>query len=305
MARTTTGGRRWRAPVLAAALGASVVIGVVGATASVAGSQTTPTYVALGDSYTAGPLIPNQLDNPLGCLRSSNNYPHLAAATLGLSLTDMSCSGATTADMTTSQNVTIGTNPAQFSALSSTTDVVSLGIGGNDLGFSSIIENCAALTPWGPTPDGITCKSHYDANGVDQLAAQVTALGPKIAGVLQGIHHLAPVAKVFVVGYPDILPTNSNGCWPSMPLTETDVPYLNSVENDLNSMLATESQANGATFVNTYTASEPHNACTPEGTRWVEPIIPDSLAAPVHPNATGEAAMAGMLESAMRSAGIS
>ncbi len=261
-------------------------------------------YVALGDSYTAGPLIPNQSLSPLGCLRSDHNYPHLVAAALGLALTDMSCSGATTADMTESQSTDLGTNPPQLSALSSSTSVVTLGIGGNDIGFASIIENCAALTPWGPTTVGLTCKSYYDPNGNDQLMAAINALAPKVATVLQDIHALAPSAKVFVVGYPAILPPTGNGCWPTMPLTTTDVPYLRQTELELDAMLATTAAANGATYVDTYTPSESHNACTPESTRWVEPLTPASLAAPVHPNAAGEAAMASIVEGAMAKAGI-
>src|SRR5919109_3079172 len=61
-------------------------------------------YVALGDSYTAGPVIPVQLDDPGGCLRSDHNYPHLAAPETGLApFRDVSCSGATTDDMTQPQ----------------------------------------------------------------------------------------------------------------------------------------------------------------------------------------------------------
>jgi len=56
-------------------------------------------YAALGDSYAAGPLIPNPT-LPLGCLKSDHNYPHLAAPGIGLTLRDASCSGATTVDMT-------------------------------------------------------------------------------------------------------------------------------------------------------------------------------------------------------------
>src|ERR1051326_4231915 len=63
-------------------------------------------YVALGDSYTAGPFIPVQQDDPVGCLRSDHNYPHLVAAILGFRLRDVSCSGATTQDMTSPQDVT-------------------------------------------------------------------------------------------------------------------------------------------------------------------------------------------------------
>ena len=66
--------------VLAALVAA---IGVV-APATAAQAQTPPaSYVALGDSYTAGPLIPNQQPDPLGCLRSDRNYPHLVAPATG------------------------------------------------------------------------------------------------------------------------------------------------------------------------------------------------------------------------------
>src|ERR1700754_2652869 len=88
-------------------------------------------YVALGDSYAAGPLIPNQL-SPLGCLKSDHNYAHLAAPSIGLTLRDPSCSGATTADMTQTQNVELGSNPPQFNSLDAETKDVSLTIGGND-----------------------------------------------------------------------------------------------------------------------------------------------------------------------------
>src|SRR5690349_21235339 len=91
-------------------------------------------YVSLGDSYAAGPLIPNQL-SPLGCLKSDHNYAHLAAPSIGLTLRDPSCSGAKTDHMTQTQNVEPGPNPPQFNALDSETTVVSITIGGNDIGF--------------------------------------------------------------------------------------------------------------------------------------------------------------------------
>ena len=300
--------RRWRwrrvlATVVALTAVGVPVLGSSSATgATVAGP---PSYVALGDSYASGPLIPDQSFTVLGCLQSDHNFAHVTATALGLPLTDMSCAGATTGDMTSSQNVTIGTNPPQLSPLNAGTSVVSLQLGGNDIGFSSIIENCAALTPWGPTKNGQTCKAYYDPNGNDQILARITALAPKIATVLAQIHTAAPSAKVFVLGYPDILPSSSGGCWPSMPLTVTDVPYLYNVNVELDSMLATEAGGNGATYVDTFTPSESHNSCALPGNRWVEPIIPATSAAPVHPNAAGEAGMARALETAMRAQGIS
>lgn len=296
--------RRSVRPRAAAMAAAVCLVGTAAAVTAPAAGASTPTYVALGDSYTSGPLIPNQQLNPPGCLRSDHNYPHDSAAVLGLLLTDVSCSGATTADMTTPQSTSLGTNPPQLDALSPSTSVVSLGIAGNDINFSGIIENCAALTPWGPTKVGTTCKSYYDPGGNDQLAAAINALGPKVGAVLAQIHQRSSGAQVFVEGYPAILPPTGTGCWPQMPLTVTDVPYLRSVEIGLNAMLAREAAANNATFVDTYSGSTAHNACTLETVRWVEPVVPNSPAYPVHPNLVGEAALAGFLIPAIRAAGI-
>jgi GDSL-like Lipase/Acylhydrolase family len=250
-----------------------------------------PSYVALGDSYTAGPLIPDQTGSPVACLRSTNDYPADVAASLGASsFTNISCSGATTADMNGSQSVTGGTNPPQFSALSSSTTLVTMGIGGNDIGFSSILETCAEDSL--SNPFGDPCKQHYTAGGTDQLAAAINALAPVIGSLLQQIHQLAPNARVLLVGYPVILPNTGDGCWPVVPIAYGDVPYLRGVELELNQMLASEAAANGATYVNTYTDSIGHDACQPASNQWVEGLVPQTSAAPFHPNETGELHMA-------------
>ena len=117
-------------------------------------------YVALGDSYAAGPLIPVQL-KPYGCLKSSNNYAHLAAPTLSQpAFRDVSCSGAETEDMTQPQGVTPGPNPPQFDALDADTKIVTFTIGGNDIGFSSIAEDCLSASPFGSP-----CKNRYAPPG--------------------------------------------------------------------------------------------------------------------------------------------
>jgi hypothetical protein len=258
-----------------------------------AGSASAATYTALGDSYAAGPLIPNQSLNPLGCLRSDHNYAHLAAAAEGLTLTDVSCSGATTNDMTETQNVEPGPNPPQFNGLDAGTEIVSVTIGGNDIGFTEIIESCITYNPFS-TP----CKDKYDPGGNDQLAERIANTAPKVAAVLQGIHARSPNARVFVVNYPDILPSGS-GCWPTIPLSFGDVPYLHATEERLNAMLASAAAANGATLVDWYTPSIGHDACKGSSTRWVEPLIPGELAAPVHPNKAGMAGAAVALEAAI------
>jgi hypothetical protein len=278
--------RLWPAAVLAAA--------VVAVFAAFAGAARADNYVALGDSYAAGPLIPNPL-LPLGCLKSSNNYAHLAAPGIGLSLRDATCSGATTEDMTSPQEVDPdGPNPPQFDSLDAETTVVSLTIGGNDIGFSDIALDCVTLNPFS-TP----CKNKYNSGGKDVIAERIAATAPKVDAVLDGIEERSPSAEVFVVNYAAIFPETGFGCWPQMPIGFGDVPYLRAKQKELNAMLATQAAANGATVVDWYKASIGHDACKSSSTRWVEPVVPSNPAAPIHPNKAGMVGAANALLAAV------
>ncbi len=246
-----------------------------------ASASAAPNYVALGDSYAAGPLIPNQIA-PLGCLKSDNNYAHLAAPSIGLTLRDPSCSGARTVHMTETQSVEFGSNPPQFNSLDAETKIVTISISGNDIGFSEVAQSCITINPFSHP-----CLDKYKAGGKDQLAERITATAPKVAAVLDGIHERSPAAKVLVLNYPAIFPETGFGCWPQMPIGFQDVPYLRSTEQKLNAMLATQASAHGATIVDWYKASIGHDACKSSSNRWVEPLIPGELAAPIHPNKAG------------------
>jgi lysophospholipase L1-like esterase len=250
-------------------------------------------YVGLGDSYTAGPLIPNQLP-PYGCLKSDHNFPHLAAGGIGLELRDPSCSGAETEDMTQTQNVEPGPNPPQFDSLDANTEVVSITIGGNDIGFSEILQSCITVNPFSHP-----CIDKYRAGGVDQLAQRIEATAPLVATVLQGIHSRAPNADVYLLNYAAVFPETGYGCWPQMPVGFLDVPYLRATQKRLNSMLAAEASANGATLVDWYSASIGHDACKSVLNRWVEPLVPNTPAAPVHPNLAGMQGAANVLLAAV------
>jgi lysophospholipase L1-like esterase len=253
-------------------------------------------YVALGDSYTAGPVIPVQRTDYPGCLRSDHNYPALVAVSVGEPVfRDASCSGAQTKDMTQTQDVSPDpNNPPQFDRLDADTRVVTLGIGGNDIGFTEIAKSCAS-----PTPTGTPCQDKYVVNGDDQISDRIAATAPKVASVLQGIHNRSPQTTVYVVGYPAILPESGPGCWPTMPITPDDVPYLRGVEKNLNAMLATQAAADNAVYVDTYTPSIGHDACQLPTVRWVEPVVPVNPAAPIHPNAAGMQGMAAAVLAAM------
>lgn len=248
-------------------------------------------YVALGDSYTAGPLIPNQVGTPPGCARSDHDYPSLVAQALSVaSFRDVSCSGAKTTDMTAAQQVRNGTNPPQFDALGSDTKLVTIGIGGNDEGLVSVGATCLGLGLLAPT--GTACRDYFAPAGDDHVVARIAATAPKIAAVLQGIRERAPAARIVVVGYPDVLPRSGNGCYPLVPLSGDDIRYVDGLIVQTNASLAEQAAANGAEFADTYLDSVGHDACTLPGTKWFEGPVPTAAALPLHPNALGMQSMA-------------
>jgi lysophospholipase L1-like esterase len=255
--------------------------------------------VALGDSYTAGALLPIELSaKPIGCLRSRQAYAARVAAALGAPLTDAACSSAGIKDMTTAQSTSLGTNSPQLNALAPDDAGILMTLGGDDLGFSKVFEECMKLSftdPWGSP-----CRAHYTSGGTDQLAALIKAEAPKMATVLTEIAARAPRARIVLVGYPDLFPL-SGGCWPRVPITGGDVAYLRGLEVRLNAMLAAAAKSAGAAFVNTYTPTIGHDFCQPESVRDVEGLIPGSLALPFHPNARGQAAIATAVLAALRS----
>jgi lysophospholipase L1-like esterase len=275
-------------------LRARVVLAAMAAAAVFAGAaEAAPRYTALGDSFAAGPLIPNPVA-PLGCLKSSNNYGRIAQRTLAFAeYRDATCSGAETDDMFAPQNVSPGgPNPPQLDSLSADTRLVTLTIGGNDIGFSDLAQDCVSAWPFGSP-----CRDRYTRGG-DQISARIAATAPKVDAVLDALRLRSPLAKVLIVNYSAIFPHSGSGCWPRMPVTPRDVAWLRAKHVELNGMLAQQAAANGAAIVDVYGASAGRDACAGSGTRWVEPYIPGNPAAPLHPNRRGMEAMAAMVVAA-------
>jgi lysophospholipase L1-like esterase len=275
-------------PVVDAAVAAQASRAAASAAASTAAAAAAAAgpVVALGDSYTAGALLPFDTHAaPPGCLRSARAYPALVARALGAPLIDVACTSAGVSAMTVAQRTFLGTNPPQLAALAPGDRLVLLTLSGDDLGFLNVLQECVKLSftlPWGSP-----CATHYGGQPVAALGAEA----PKIAKLLVTIRLRAPYARIVVVGYPDLFPP-SGGCWPAVPITTGDVGYLRAFEVKLNAMLAQAARAASATFVNTYAPTAGHDFCQPESVRDVEGLVPGSLTLPFHPNTRGQAAMA-------------
>ncbi len=276
----------------------TAVIGVVAmillaVPAAGAGQDVVEHYVALGDSFSAGPFIPLQRADPIGCARSTRNYPSIVATELGVDeFTDVSCSAAATEAMTQPQIVPLGVNPPQFDALDTDTDLVTVGIVGNDIGFVDIFTNCALLSSTDPFGD--PCREQATAGGGDIYAERIDDAAPELAAVLQGITARSPDATVVLVGYLRILPP-TRGCYPLVPIARGDVSYLDGIQRQLTEMMAEQADEHGALFIDAYANSLGRDVCAGPFTRWVEGFVPNRPAFLVHPNASGMQAVSDLV----------
>lgn len=276
---------------------AGLVFGLLFVAPSAAVSATSLRYVALGDSFASGPLIPHQRDNPVGCMRSDRNYPTLVANHLRVTeFVDVTCGGARTENMTQPQRLSFNSHHPQFDALTEDTGLVTVTISGNDIGYVDILKTCGTKSLF--DPKGNPCQRHYTRHGTDELQRRVNEANWKVEAVLRGIVDRAPRAAVVVVGYLRILPPR-DGCWPVFPIARGDVPYLVGVQDELNAMLGRRAKDIGATFVNPG-ATTGHDACQVPKLKWIEGLIPTSPAAPVHPNAAGMREVADRVLGALR-----
>lgn len=252
-------------------------------------------YVALGDSYTAAPLVPNT-DVANGCFRSDHNYPSLVAERLDIPrLVDVSCSGARTGDLTHRQH-TVGsaTVRPQLAAVDRRTDLVTLGIGGNDFGlFETLVSTCTQLRRQDPA--GSPCADALRARGVD-LVAKTRQIGSRVEAVVRIVRQRAPGATVVLVGYLRLAP--SNGRCRDLPFAAGDYAFGRRVSQALNAAIERAARRTGARFVDMYAASRGHDVCSSDP--WVNgsrTVRGEALA--YHPFAAGESAVAEELVKAL------
>ncbi len=247
-------------------------------------------YVALGDSYTSAPFVP-VTDVAAGCLRSSANYPTLVAKVLDAELDDRSCGAARTADFTRSQHPDV---PPQLSAVTKDTDLVTIGIGGNDEEvFARLVGECPRLRA--SDPAGTPCQTQMSASGRDGLLAALDRTSTRIRSLTARVHELAPAAEVLLVGYPHIVTADSTCA--KLPLATGDYAYAERVNRALTEAVRKAARATDSTYVDVWAASAGHDICSAEP--WVNGSVNDQKrAAAYHPFAVEQAAVAKLVVAA-------
>jgi len=252
-------------------------------------------YVALGDSYSAGPLIPTT-DLAGGCARSNHNYPSLVARRLHVrTFVDVTCSGATTADLPGFQHPFPGSRvPPQLRAVTARTDLVTVGIGGNDLDlFGTLVNTCTRLRSADPTGD--PCARHFAARHA--LSTVVRTVGERVRGALVAIQHKAPHATVVLVGYLRLVP--DHGTCAALPLAAGDYAFGREVSRALATTMRRAAHRAAVRFVDMHAASRGHSVCSPHP--WVNGAVTDrQRALAYHPLLSGMRADARRVLSVVR-----
>lgn len=225
-------------------------------------TPTVPSYVAIGDSYSAGPGIP-VTTFAMGCYRSDDNFASQLSQRLRIiSTRDVSCSGARPNHTVEMQH---GVVPAQFDALRKHTKLVTLRIGINQGGlYGGLVAGCPAVRHLDPT--GSPCRDLVSRSGTDAFHQLADQAGAAVQEVIEGVKERAPRATVVVVGYPRLAP--EQGTCAALPLADGDYSYVNGVIKRLNNNLKAAAKAANVHYVNMWTASRGHDICSSEP--WVQ-----------------------------------
>lgn len=240
-------------------------------------------YVALGDSYAALGSTGSEISGPEFCQRSADNYPSLVLADDRVTGSDVSCAGAVTVDVLNPVGEGAERIPAQIDALTEDVDLVTLSIGGNDIGFGAIV-GCVVEAMRANQLS--TCEPALRERTQERLG-ELPAELDRIHG---GISARAPDARVIVTGYlPLIAP--GDDCAEITALSEADRSWVIDRTGELNDVVEEAAQRNGADMVLPDDAGA-HTGCVAPEQRWVDFFGAETGAYPMHPTPAGQEAMA-------------
>lgn len=255
------------------------------------------TYVALGDSNTAGPGLGAETFVP-GCQQTVGNYPHRLAEAMDLELVDVSCGGASTDNMTSSQTALGDTVPPQLDAIREDTALVTLSIGGNNGDvYGKLVVNCARLAQGDRS--GAPCSDLARKNPT-ALKKVFDEVNDEIVETVDTILAKAPEARVVIIGYPQIIP--AEGTCDDLPLGEGDYPFARGVMEQFDKAQAKAAEAAKAEFIDMWDVTEGHDICSEDP--WVAGATPRQAGIAYHPYAAGQEAVVEELQALVSAPGV-
>ncbi|MEV3936040.1 SGNH/GDSL hydrolase family protein [Glycomyces sp. NPDC049804] len=240
-----------------AVLTAAATLALLAAPAA-AQAQEPVDYVALGDSYSSGSGAGPYTD--AACQRSTKAHPSLLAGELGAELTFVACGGATTDDVLA----------GQVQALDAGTDLVTIGIGGNDIGWTEAITAC--ITPFQNCHPAI---EEAERKATEELPAKLDA-------VYTEIETRAPDAEVLVTGYPRLFAAR-NTCDAFGSISVAEQQRMNAGADLLSAVIQEAAAAHGFAYVDVRDEFTGHEVCS--AAPWLHGFTVTDV--PYHPKASG------------------
>jgi len=223
-------------------------------------------YVALGDSYSSGVGSGSYTSDSGSCLRSTLAYPQLWANGHSVSsFRFVACSGAKTTDVTANQ----------LSALSSSTTLATISVGGNDVNFAGVMQDCVLYST-------DTCVSEVNAAENDAR----TNLPGKLDTVYNGIRSHAPNARVVVLGYPRFYHV---GVWYCVGLSDTARAKINEGADVLDGVISAAAARHGFSFADVRSRFAAGHEICDGSSSWLHSVDWSNVTQSYHPTSTGQA----------------
>jgi len=260
--------------------------------------MTAPVYVALGSSMAAGPGIPPYANRAAG--RSGRNYPSLVAARCGYQLVDATVSGATTDTVLHAPQKVMGsTFRPQIEQLVPEAALVTITVGGNDLGYVGTMMGLSLLAPLGLVPRRLLPGRL--APSFDRAQAGIDRVEAAIGEVVDVVRAQAPQAQVLLVDYLTLLGSHEPS-FLAVPLRSRDRQACRALADELAGCFARVAASTGVALVSASTASVDHGIGSPEpwvvGFDFGNPLRRE-MKVPYHPNARGMEAVADLVVEAL------
>lgn len=218
---------------------------VMGLSATPATAARSDRFVALGDSYSSGVGSRDYYADGTRCHRSPEAYSSLIAADYSLDLTLVACSGATTRDVLRHQ----------LRRLTRGTGYVTITVGGNDIGFTSVLTECAKPAWLGSCSDAIEVAT----------STMTGELPDRLSKVLARIKRRAPRARVVVAGYPHLF--NGEDCNAGTFFSPIEEARLNRATDQLDALIKRDVLKARMHFVSPVASFDGHAVC--DRTEWV------------------------------------
>jgi len=216
-------------------------------------------YAALGDSFSSG-VGTGSYTLSSSCKRGVYAYPWLVAQQrTGTSLAFVACSGAKTTDLMANQ----------IGSVTADTTIVTVTIGGNDIGFSDLIVQCTLSD----------CSAALDST----RANLPTFLGPRLTTVYSAIHGRAPGATSIVLGYPRMFSTS--GCLGTLGISSTERAKANLLADALDTLSADRASSAGLIYQSAKTPFIGHAVCS--SSSWLNGLNLFNTGESYHPNRNG------------------